>query len=154
MTAPDDSWTLGDARAWMGAHIEEGTVCFLCTRTAKIYKRRINVNMVRALIALYRGRYNERDGYLHLPSVDPSRGEAARLRFWGLIEEEKRVRPDGGHAGWWRITEAGEAWLEGQTSVDEYARTYAGQLLELCGKPYWVQDAVKERFDLRELMKS
>jgi hypothetical protein len=88
-----------------------------------------------------------------LPTISPSRGgEPAKLVYWEMIEEEPKVREDGGRAGWWRITGLGIEWLHSRVSVPTYARVYDGRLLSLTGDPFWVKDAVKERFDLRELM--
>jgi hypothetical protein len=107
--------------------------------------------MVRALVGLYLTRHAE-DGYGFLPAIDPKTGDAAKMVHWGLIEEEKTRREDGGRAGWWRITPLGVQWLRNQTSVPRYAHIYDGRCLRLSGPPLTVADAVKQKFDLRELM--
>ena len=151
---PDEDWTLTEARAWLRDRVEDGSTCPLCTQFAKVYYRKINHGMVRGLVALYRQRDNGNSGYAHLPTLGLGQlgGQMSRLTYWGLIQEERRERDDGGHAGWWRITEEGIDFLRGRTSVPEYARIYDGRLLGLTGDPCSVTDAIKGHFDLRELM--
>ena len=56
--------------------------------------------------------------------MDPSKGDAAKLVYWGLIEEEALQREDGGRAGWWRVTAYGERFLKGLIRVPKYARVF------------------------------
>jgi len=151
---PGDDWPLGEARDWLRDRVEDGASCPCCRQFAKVYKRKINHSAVRGLVAIYAQRNNENGGYAHLPSLGLGRlgGEAARLSYWGLIEEERVEREDGGRAGWWRITPQGIDWLHSRIAVPTYARIYDGRLLGLTGAPWRVKDAVKEHFDLRDLM--
>ena len=146
---PTDNWLLCDVQDWVHDRVEDGVRCPCCGQFAKVYERRINASMVRALVALWR----RGPDWVHLPPVDPSHGEAARLSYWGLIEEEPTVREDGGRAGWWRITQKGNWWLEGRFPVQMYARIYNGRLLGFSGGPWFVQDAVRDKFDLQQLMR-
>ena len=145
---PDGDATLDEVRAWLWVRIEDGVRCPCCNQFAKIYYRHITGRVVRALVNLY----NRRGNWQRLPPLDPSRGEAARMSYWNLIEERPVVREDGGRAGWWRITEKGVEWLNERIFIQEYARVYDSELLALMGSPYWVRDAVKNKFDLRKLM--
>ena len=88
-----------------------------------------------------------------MPSVDPARGgDVAKLEYWGLLEEERGVRPDGGRAGYWRVTLRGEDWLHGKVEVPKYARVYDGRMLSLTGPSWSVFEALGKKFDYRELM--
>jgi hypothetical protein len=91
--------------------------------------------------------------YVHVPSIDPARGgDVAKLEFWGLIEEERAVRIDGGRAGFWRVTRRGEDWIERKTTVPKYARIYDGRLLSLTGPAVSIDDALGGTFRLDDLM--
>lgn len=151
---PTDDWPLGLARAWLRDRVEDGARCPCCTQFAKVYYRKVNASMVRGLVAIY-GQRNHDDGFAHLPTLGLGHlgGEAARMSYWNLVEEEPVVREDGGRAGWWRITVLGVDWLHSRTAVPTYARIYDGRLLALTGEPCWVADAVREKFDLTELMR-
>ena len=115
-TPPDVAWTVADAKAWLRDRVDDGTRCPCCTQLAKVYKRQINGAMVRALVGLYRASHVGAV-FAHLPPIDPSHGDAAKLAYWGLIEEEPTVREDGGRSGWWRITPLGVDWLHARVTL-------------------------------------
>ena len=147
MTTP--ACSLADAQAWLRARVEDGEHCPCCTQFAKVYKRKINSGMVRALINLYAAGEGE---FHHLPPIDPSHGDAAKLVYWSLIEEEPTVREDGGRAGWWRITPQGVSFLRGRVTVTKYARIYDSRLLGFCGDTVGVRDSLGTKFRLDDLM--
>lgn len=149
------SMTLGDARDKLRHLVENGGhSCPCCAQFAKVYKRPINSSMARDLIAMYRLHGLE---FCYLPDVrtaTKSRGnrEESKLRYWGLIEEEQTLRPDGGRAGWWRVTELGERFVLNQTHVQKYAHIYDGRRLRFSGSPVSIVEALGQKFNYRELM--
>lgn len=148
-----DSATLGEAKQWLRAHIEEGAPCPCCTQFAKVYRRRIHGSQARVLISLYR-EYGALYGYL--PDIRLAIGIQANdepmLRHWDLIVEEPSERSDGGRAGWWRLTELGLAWVKGEASVPKFAVMYDNRRLRLDGPPTTIRDALGTKFNLAELM--
>ena len=144
---------LGEVRDWLRARVEKGVRCPACEQRAQVYKRQIYAGMVRALVLMWReGDFGKRL-YVHVPSIDPARGgDVAKLEFWGLIEEERASRVDGGRAGFWRVTRRGEDFLQRKTTVPKYARIYDGRLLSLTGPLVGVDDALRGAFRLDELM--
>jgi hypothetical protein len=150
---PGLDWTLGEVRDWLRARVDKGTRCPACEQDAKVYRRKIYAGMVKALVLMYREGDFSRRLYVHVPSIDPARGgDVAKLEFWGLIEEERVKREDGGRAGFWRVTARGEDFLQRKTMVPKYARIYDGRLLNLLGPLVGADDALGERFKLDELM--
>jgi hypothetical protein len=150
---PDLDATLGEVRDWLRARVEKGTHCPACEQYAKVYRRQIYAGMVRALILMYREGDFARRLYVHVPSIDPARGgDVAKLEHWGLIEEERTVRTDGGRAGYWRVTRRGEDWINRRTTVPKYARVYNGRLLSLTGRAVTIDDALSGVFSLSDLM--
>jgi hypothetical protein len=81
-------------------------------------------------------------------------GDHAKLRYWGLIEEEPVRRDDGGRAGWWQITDRGEQFVRGTLKVPKYALIFDGRLLRLdeTGGYVTITDALGKKFDWTELM--
>lgn len=71
------------------------------------------------------------------------------MAWWGLIEEEKTRRPDGGRGGFWLVTELGERWLKGEATVPKIAHHFNSKCLWLDGPPWSVHDAMGEHFDWR-----
>jgi hypothetical protein len=153
--APDLSATLGEVRDWLRARVEKGTHCPACEQFAKVYRRQIYAGMVQALILMWREGDFSRRLYVHVPSIDPARGgDVAKLEFWGLIEEERATRVDGGRAGYWRVTRRGEDWINRKVAVPKYARIYDGRLLSLTGPLVTVDEALaRGKFRLDELMR-
>jgi hypothetical protein len=152
--APDLDATLGEVRDWLRLRVEKGVHCPACEQFAKVYRRQIYAGMVRALVLMYREGDFGRRLYVHVPSIDPARGgDVAKLEFWGLIEEERAKREDGGRAGYWRVTRRGEDGLQRKTTVPKYARIYDGRLLSLTGVAVSVDDALERGgFRLDDLM--
>lgn len=141
--------TIAQGKAWLRARLDKGDHCPLCNQMAKMYKRKINSTMARALINLWNlcGR-----SFGHGPSLPGDSHEISQLVWWGLIEEESRIRPDGGRAGWWRITDKGELFVTGQLNVPKYAKIYDGNVFGLEGDPTNIQDALGSKFNYEELM--
>ena len=146
--------TLAYARNWLKRKLlNGGTHCPLCTQHAKVYKRQINAGMARSLIRMYR-KFGLEFG--HLPSSLPADSrEEGKLVHWGLVEELQKPRPDGGRAGWWRVTDKGEAFILHGLQVPKYAHIYDSHFLgyddpnELID----IRDALADKFNLEDLMK-
>jgi hypothetical protein len=150
----EDSMTLAEAQARLRDGLEEGITCPCCEQFAKIYTRKLHASMAYGLYVFYQesGR-----AWGFLPDTLPFRqlaGDFAKLRYWGLIEEDTERREDGGHSGMWRITEVGEGWLLGRYTVFSHVRLYDSHYLGLVGKQVTLQDALGKRFRLDELMAS
>lgn len=144
--------TLTDARGWLRDRVDEGAECPCCTQFAKVYRRKINSGMARALITLW---HKAGRDYVHLNStVSAISHEAAQLSWWGLIEQDPEIeREDGGRSSFWRITPLGVAWLHNRCTVPKYARVYNGRVLSMIeSESHSIVDALGTRFDYAELM--
>jgi hypothetical protein len=91
--------------------------------------------------------------FFHLPTVIGRRSsEEHKLVSWGLIEEERIFRPDGGRAGYWRITLRGRAYVLGLLSVPYTAVTGPrNTLVRFDGPLRDIHAAYGEPFDLRNI---
>lgn len=145
-----DGMTLGEARALLRTLVDDGARCPCCTQFAKVYRRKINSTNARSLITLWRA--GGADTFLHAPSLPGDTHEISQMEWWGLIEEEKVLRPDGGRAGWWKITPTGVAFVSDNLRLPKYALVYDGRCLGLRGDLTGIRDALGSRFDYRELM--
>lgn len=142
--------TIQAGKVWLISKLDNGEHCPLCGQMAKIYKRKINATMARTLITLWRSAGGE---FAHGPSLPGDTHEISQLVWWGLVEEEARVRPDGGRAGWWRMTDKGIAFVRGGLNVPKYAKIYDGRVLGFDGDPVTVRDCLGSKFDYSELMR-
>jgi hypothetical protein len=147
--------TLKEAREALIAQLYEGAICPCCEQFAKVYKRKLNSGIARALIVMYRAAGTT---WLHKPTVLAGLGAAARdesiARYWDLIEEDSERRSDGGRAGWWRVTKKGADFVQDEIRVPKYALLYNNQLIALEGPEIGIQDALGDRFNYDELMQA
>ena len=147
--APNAS--LSQVRTWLHRKLDEGVTCPVCQQYAKVYRRKINSGMARSLITMYHiGGLD----WVHLPSQVGARSrEEGKLAYWGLVEEQRAVRPDGGRAGYWRVTKLGELWLTNQCTLPKYARVYNGKCLSLDPtEKVTIKEALSDDFSYDELM--
>lgn len=147
----DMNMPVGQAKADVMALLEEGVVCPCCEQLAKRYPRTIYSTMAASIIAIYRAAGRE---WIHIPTLLDRRAAAdvPKLRHWGLLEEEMTLREDGGRAGFWRLTEAGVAYVIGNRHVPKTAYVYNNEVLGYEGPQVSIQDALGTKFDYRELM--
>jgi hypothetical protein len=150
----NDQMTLGDARDQLRDLVADGATCPCCRQHAKVYRRKVNASMVRALAAIYK-----RGGTRRFVQVNELRSdglqypEHSKLAYWDLIEAETSRRDDGGRSGFWRVTAAGESFLHGHTRIAKYALIYNATKLRLDDSTtVSVTDVTGDAFDLRELM--
>jgi len=142
--------TLAEARAWLREVVHEGAICPCCTQLAKVYRRKLNAGMAVSLIRMWRAAGY---GWLHIPTSIPARSrEEGKLRYWGLAEEAGEKREDGGRAGWWRVTEEGAIFVNGESRVPKYALVYDDRCLGLRGDPVSIVECLGSKFDYHELM--
>lgn len=151
--------SLTEAKLWLRNRLEDGAECPCCRQLAKVYRRRINSGMAVALIKLYRAGGTD---WVHKPTVLAGVGAAARdeslLRYWGLLQEHDDKRPDGGRAGWWRVTELGARFVRGEVLVPAWVHLYDSRPVHLPGMRTFAEEQVSiqtclgKRFDWAELM--
>jgi hypothetical protein len=145
-----DDMTLKEARELLRTMVVDGARCPCCTQMAKVYRRKVNSTNARSLITLYRA--GGASAFLHAPSLPGDTHEISQMAWWGLIEEENVIRPDGGRAGFWRMTERGVQWVMMQATILKYALVYDSRCLGFQGKNVTIQDALSSRFNYSELM--
>ena len=92
---------LEEAKQWLRDRIDEGARCPCCTQYAQVYRWSLYSTAAAMLIRLYR--VGGTESFVESKSVKhPGQGgDATRLRFWNLVEQEPERRQDGGRSGWW-----------------------------------------------------
>lgn len=150
---------LDEVRAWIDANIKEGVVCPLTGRTIKMWSQALDMNMAKSLIRLHKvapeGRFVHYPTELaHLTPKGEDNHKISQLKWWYLVEEELTLRPDGGRAGHWRITQMGCEFVLDQIKVPKKALTWRGEVQDWSGEDISIIDALGEPFIYRELMDS
>jgi hypothetical protein len=157
-----DDMTLEQARDELRKLADEGHKCPCCTQFTKVYRRKIHASMAHALILMYRLDQTLPDDnkWIAIADILEHRqvADAAKLKYWGLIEEEDAVREDGsGRTGHWRLTDLGRRFVRGNALVNKYVRIFNGRKLhdrtqEEMGGPVTIHDCLGKRFNYRDLM--
>lgn len=142
--------TLREARDWLRSKLYDGAKCPCCKQMAKIYKRRLHATMAKGLIQLYR--HGGEHDFVHTASLPGDTHEMSQASWWGLIEEEKILRPDGGRAGYWKLTEAGTRFVLRRGTIPEYALIYDSILFRVEGSPVSIEDCLGKKFHYNQLM--
>jgi hypothetical protein len=105
------------------------------------------------------------DEWLHLPTVlaadslapelrSTLRGDPAKLRYWGLLQEADAEKADGNpRAGLWRVTQSGRDFAAGRIKVHSVALVYQGELEGFDGSRIDIREALTQRFDWTELVR-
>jgi hypothetical protein len=143
---------LREVRDYFFSNVDEGLTCPCCGQFAKIYKRKLNRTMVKALRALHNA--GGTLDWVHSQSILSSNhygGDVGKTALWGLVRERRIPRKDGGRAGWWMVTPEGLSFLRGTKAVPKYACVYNGRLQMLKGDPVTINDVARE-FRLDDLM--
>jgi hypothetical protein len=163
--------TLLEARkeTFEAALIGKGTKCPCCDRFVKVYKRKINSAMGRALILLYR-HYNKPnirpEEWVHFPRLligqGAQRSDEGKLALWGLVEKLSGLREDGSKRnGFYRITDLGRKFARSEVELPAHAFLYySGQILGFSdGNNYpknivRIGDVLGKAFNYREMMEA
>jgi len=147
---PHPPGSLAAAQAWLREQLAEGARCPCCTQFAKVYRRKVNSAMARAIIHQYR---TVGLAYAQTTRLCPWTHEAAQLSWWGLLEEEPVRRDDGGRSSWWRVTNTGAEFARNELRIPKYAVVYDGRLQRLDGTEWVdVRACLGARFNYEELM--
>lgn len=142
--------TLADAVKKVEEGKNEGTVCPCCKQYVKRYRRKIHSTMAACLIALYRSGHSmssrEISKQLLRLNTSYTTGEIGKLCYWGLV-----VDVGGGR---WGITNEGRLFVEGEHRVRRLAVVFNGECTGHEGPLITIKDALGDRFDYSELMRS
>ena len=159
--------TLEEAKKWLRARFGKGATCPCCNQFVKLYKRPFSKSMAYVLLLMechFRG--DPVEEWLHVPSYiaemvsdNPRRaaavrGDWAKLKFWGLIEEKPEVRADGSpRVGYWKLTSLGRQFVKRQVKVPGHVFIYNGEALQRTVEHLiTIDDALGTEFSYAEIM--
>ncbi len=153
---------LGEIKAHLHENVKRGCVCPACDQFVKQYRRKLNSGMALTLCRIFNATAITGDW---LPVKDYLRKHKMHnghdwtlLRYWGLLEEkiesEEERNPKQNCSGYWRITLKGIDFALGRTTVDKYILTYNQGYQGKQGEQITIKDALGDKFDYDELMKS
>lgn len=154
--------TVHEAKKWLQGMMNTGATCPCCGQYAKLYRRKITSTMAKCLVMIHRFFQANKVQFIHVPNFlvkfkndgSVAGGDVAKLKHWGLLEPVVNERMDGSNrAGFYKITQLGKDWVDGNVSVPKYAYIYNQKLYKLSEEKVFIKDALGDRFDYRELMR-
>lgn len=154
----DNNSTLAEVKAFLAKHYEKGCICSACGQNVKMYKKKIDSLMAVYLIKLYKLSNGSSGKYFHVENdLDvPLKvgGSWAKLRWWGLIEEQAKdeLNTTSRTSGYWKITERGIHYAKGEITLPKYVKLYNGKCRGSEGKKTTIQESLGDKFNYQELM--
>jgi hypothetical protein len=114
------------------------STCPCCKHKSQVYRRTITVSMLKALRILAE---RQRE-WFHMEAVlknhtgisSATRGDAAKLRHWGLLEQDDE------RLGYYRVTEQALAFLRGDLVQPRAVYIYRGTVVSLHPTEWVIKD--------------
>lgn len=154
--------TISVAQRYVEERCEEGVRCPCCGQYVKVYRRKINSTMARALLYIYKYfEHPDANEWLHVADYlvkvkkdsTIAGGDASKLRLWGLIEPLPSKRQDGSNrVGYYRITDLGKKFAEGKVKVSSAVYVYNQQVMGYDEQTVNIEQALGSKFNYAELM--
>lgn len=161
MSEIPDFETLEEAKLFLRKNWEKGVVCPCCNHFVKRYKYAFHNGMARALIYLYQATNNgigsDNDGYINVNPYFVSIGVKffgyhPKLEHWRMIERMPNTDTTKPWSGYWRITERGKQFADGNLKVAKHVYLYNKDALGFSDELIDIRDALGKKFDYDELM--
>jgi len=148
--------TIAEAKNFLRANFNEGVKCPCCTQLVKLYQVKINTGMIIVLINMYKLNKRLNKEWVHpIKDLKTINGDYAKLRFWDLVvsssdepDEDKKAN------GYWRITEKGKDFVENKIRIYEKVKLYDNKSYGNAGRQVNIYEAIKNKFNFKELMES
>jgi len=128
-------------------------ICPCCERSARIWKRKINTSMARAIIALSIHGDDPVHLFRFLVARKIQHSDAPLLRHWELISELQGEREDGNpRNGHYFITQKGHDFARSRISVPRYIFLYNDSVRGFSDEKIEIQGALGSKFNYEELL--
>lgn len=146
-------------RLFTSQAIKDGNNCPVCEQNVKMYWKKIDSQMAYYLIKLHRVESNNpHKTYFHVEDDlgVPLKvgGSWAKLRWWGLIEEQIKNREVTVKrtSGMWKLTERGVNFIHNRISVKKYVKLYNRKCHGADGELVDIKHCLGSKFNFKELM--
>lgn len=127
-------------------------ICPCCGLEITVYRWNLYGTAITALALFYRLGGTRK--YVQVRELTDlghkGKGDVSRLKLWGLVCNELTRRPDGGRAGYWRVTLKGEQFLRGEVTLQKYVHVAnKAKVVKFEGPQVSIHELMGP-FDLRE----
>lgn len=152
--------TIEQARQLLTEKKYEGVICPCCSQNVKVYKRKFNAGMAKALLLIYKISDPLDFGFIHVQNEfvkygikNPISLEYSKLEHWRLIETRKGENPSGANrSGEWKLTPYGISFAKGGNTVREIVEVFDARVYGFSGGKLHITDAIKNKFSYYDLM--
>lgn len=147
--------TIQEAKAYLKENFEKGVNCPCCDQYVRIYRHRLNSQMAKCLIGMYRINYQQSREWVHvLNELKPSNRMYSLMRFWGLIvaSEHDDEFLDKKASGYWKITQKGKSFVQGSLEIPKYVFLFNNKKYGESDETVNIQDSLGKKFSYTELM--
>ena len=150
---------LDEARKQVEEGMAKGITCPCCGQLCKLYKRKLNAGMAKALLWLVRWHIKNGWGaWVHVNnSCDratlKTAGDVAKLRYWHFIEAKANEDTKKRTSGIWKMTQKGRDFVLGKITAPGHVRVYNQQVMGFSDVQITFREALGDHFDYEELMK-
>ena len=138
---------------------KEAVECPCCTQMVKVYNRKFNSGMAKALLLIYKISNEVDFDFIHVQNEFEKLGfngiriEYNKLSYWRLIETRKGENPSGANrTGYWKLTPLGISFAKGGSTIQEYVHVFDAKVRGFHGDEINIKDAIKNKFDYFQLM--
>ena len=129
--------------------------CPCCGRYAQVYRRQISSATARQFIKLYRmtgaSRVWVRSSEL-LFEGSCGVGDFSKGKYWDLVEEKPHEPDATRNSAYWRFTQRGLLFVQGQACIQKYALVFDDQVIKFEGDMVGIKECLTEKFNYAELM--
>lgn len=153
--------TLEAAKKMVKAHADEGVECPCCTQYVRKYKRKLNSMQAYGLITLVRefrkAKAAGESTWIEFKPKHKARdggGDFAKLRHWGLVEQQTNEDDTKRTSGFWRPTEKGMEFVDKKIKVASHIFIQTGVVKGFSESEIDIEGALNEKFDYKELMEA
>lgn len=152
-----------EGKEYLRQNFDKGVPCPCCGQFVKRYKYAFHNGMARALIYLYtatkQGVGDDNDGYINVNPYFVSIGVKffgyhPKLEHWRMIERMPNTDKTKPWSGYWRLTERGKQFADGEIKAAKHVYLYNKVALGFSDELIDIRDALGEKFDYEELMKA
>lgn len=145
-------------KIWRTAIEHDGGYCGVCGRWGKIYARKINQTMARALLWLCDAQKNEA-GWVDVPNTGPQwlvrSNQLPTLRWWELVERMPNLGVNKTKfSGMWRPTVQGYDFANGVLSVPHKVFTYNGDVEAYGPEKVYIKQCLGDNFDYDTVLRT
>ena len=149
--------TIKEGKAFLRSNFKKGSSCPCCGQFVKLYSRKLNNSQVRGLINLYNLDLKATNEFFHVRTITSDvnlTGDFAKLVYWKMIEEKSNEDSTKKNSGYWKITELGRRFLRNEIKVPSHILLFDSKFQGYGEKSTDVKQALGEKFNYEELMKT